>query len=316
MAFDTFEDVNHPASEGQESSSDESDFAFRERLERRFDFTRNKSKKLTSLAPTNRNRMSQESPGVLSSKPVASGTTDAPTGAAGPTGIPKTDTKDNRQCYGCGGKGHLKYNCPLMASSIECWKCHQIGHIRRNCPTRATGMGGYPPDIICWCCGGRGHVQLRCPQGYETCTNEVSQPTTAVAETEESVRKSGYCLYTRGMVGTVPVDFLVGTGCLITLVDWHVWKEMMPSPVIDDRYAFNLWCVKDEPVKTYGMCPVTLEIGGEIIHGDAIVADIPGNQVLIGMDLLEDLNCTLQITSKKLIFGKLGMSVPLYKEKI
>ena len=315
-SFDTFEDVNHPASEGQESSGDESDFAFRERLERRFDFRRNKSKKLTSLAPTNRNRMSQESPGVFSSKPVASGTTDAPAGAAGSTGIPKTHTKDNRQCYGCGGKGHLKYNCPLMASSIECWKCHQIGHIRRNCPTKATGMDGYPPDIICWCCGGRGHVQLRCPQAYETCTNEVSQPTPAVAETEESVRMSGECLYTRGMVGTVPVDFLIDTGCRITSMDWHVWEKMIPSPVIDDRCAIILLCAKGEPVQTYGFCAVTFEIGGEMISGDAIVADIPGCQVLIGMDLLEDLDCSIDIASKKLIVGKLGISVPLYKKKV
>ena len=80
--------------------------------------------------------------------------------------------------------------------------------------------------------------------------------------------------------------------------------------MIDDR------CAKGEPVQTYGFCAVTFEIGGEMISGDAIVADIPGSQVLIGMDLLEDLDCSIDIASKKLIVGKLGMSVPLYKEKV
>ena len=86
--------------------------------------------------------------------------------------------------------------------------------------------------------------------------------------------------------------------------------------MIDDRCAIILLCANGESVQTYGFCAVTFEIGGEMISGDAIVADIRSCQVMIGMDLLEDLDCSIDIASKKLIVGKLGMSVPLYKEKV
>ena len=61
--------------------------------------------------------------------------------------------------------------------------------------------------------------------------------------------------------------------------------------------------------QTYGFCAVTFEIGGEMISGDAIVANIPGCQVMIGMDLLEDLDCSIEVASKKLIVGKIAQIV-------
>ena len=88
----------------------------------------------------------------------------------------------------------------------------------------------------------------------------------------------------------------------------------MPSLDINDRCATTLLCAKGEPVQMYGMCAVTKGVVGELINWDAIVADIPGSEVLLGMDLLEDLDCTIHLASRILIMTKLGLSVPMYKE--
>ena len=273
----------------------------------------------------------------------------------GPPGIPRTDEDNTRRCYECGSKDHFRFNCPTRIPSgtergsggpggqgphtgYECWECHQMGHIGRNCPSRASRGGGIPPDLVCWGCGGRGHLQSRCPgvgrpgpppgaSMGPTAGPRVARPSPGgggsggpqgrarnVSE-EACFHLGGGSLYIGGVISTVPVEFLLDTGCSVTLVDWGVWGRMVPRPEIDASYQATLLCAKGEPLKVHGLCEVVLEIGGELVRGDAVVADIPGSEVLLGMDLLEDLECSIHLTTKELRSHRLGISVPLYKER-
>jgi hypothetical protein len=43
-------------------------------------------------------------------------------------GLPQQ--RQQRTCYNCGNKGHLKKKCP----TISCFNCGQLGHVKRYCP--------------------------------------------------------------------------------------------------------------------------------------------------------------------------------------
>lgn len=42
-----------------------------------------------------------------------------------------------KACYGCGGKGHLKADCPTLNANTgpkTCYSCQQVGHVSPNNP--------------------------------------------------------------------------------------------------------------------------------------------------------------------------------------
>ncbi|BGP18954.1 gig suppressor [Rhodosporidiobolus nylandii] len=51
----------------------------------------------------------------------------------------KPKTTENKQCYSCGGVGHLASDCPSIrvgafsGAGPKCYQCGQFGHIARSC---------------------------------------------------------------------------------------------------------------------------------------------------------------------------------------
>ncbi|GAA5973395.1 hypothetical protein JCM11641_003112 [Rhodosporidiobolus odoratus] len=66
----------------------------------------------------------------------------------------KPKTTENKQCYSCGGVGHLASDCPSIrvgagfpggggGGGAKCYQCGQFGHIARSCPNPpAAGVDG------------------------------------------------------------------------------------------------------------------------------------------------------------------------------
>ncbi|GAA5880294.1 hypothetical protein JCM8547_001691 [Rhodosporidiobolus lusitaniae] len=72
----------------------------------------------------------------------------------------KPKTTENKQCYSCGGTGHLAAECPSIrvgaafgAGGPKCYQCGQIGHIARSCPSAepvigADGVAATPAPVV------------------------------------------------------------------------------------------------------------------------------------------------------------------------
>ncbi|KAK4686447.1 hypothetical protein P7C73_g3681, partial [Tremellales sp. Uapishka_1] len=71
------------------------------------------------------------------------------------TNCPAPRSTDGKQCYACGGVGHVKADCPSMRAAgfggapgfggplgQKCYTCGRPGHIARMCPNAAGGFGG------------------------------------------------------------------------------------------------------------------------------------------------------------------------------
>ena len=172
----------------------------------------------------------------------------------------------------------------------------------------------------------RGHVRRHCPNGDKAQSQcgkthskanvapEVSagaRPKKASTEQKESTQG----LYLDMRVCNVTVCSVVDTGSQMTLVDHGLWEQMQPTPTMDTRHKIPLRAANGEVLQTYGLCTVSIEIAGEMIRADAIVADIPGEKVIAGMDLLTHLDCVIYVAEKMLYIRKHGVSVDLHSSQ-
>jgi len=74
------------------------------------------------------------------------------------TSCPQPRSTDGKQCYACGGVGHVKSDCPSVrgqfgggfaggpgaggfAGGQKCYQCGRPGHLARNCQGGAVGGG-------------------------------------------------------------------------------------------------------------------------------------------------------------------------------
>ena len=111
-------------------------------------------------------------------------------------------------------------------------------------------------------------------------------------------RESG--IYTPGKVETLPVDWLVDTGCTTTIVSARVFNALHP----EDRpnlqtFDGKLTSVDGSDVKVLGRAVVNIKIGPKSIRHRVIVADVL-NQGILGVDILQQHKMTLNFATKTL----------------
>lgn len=45
-----------------------------------------------------------------------------------------------KKCYGCGGEGHVRRDCPNKRKKTQdkrrCFHCNKVGHVASNCPKK------------------------------------------------------------------------------------------------------------------------------------------------------------------------------------
>ena len=67
------------------------------------------------------------------------------------TSCPQPRSTDGKQCYACGGVGHVKTDCPSVrgpfgfggAAGPKCYQCGRPGHIARQCGAGGAPGGGF-----------------------------------------------------------------------------------------------------------------------------------------------------------------------------
>ncbi|KAH8927397.1 hypothetical protein BT69DRAFT_812266 [Atractiella rhizophila] len=87
---------------------------------------------------------------------------------------PNPKTNENKQCFNCGGTGHIQMECPSLkvsagvpaAPGAKCFNCGRFGHLARNCfapPASAGGAGrGASGPVRCYKCNGINHFARDC----------------------------------------------------------------------------------------------------------------------------------------------------------
>ena len=172
-----------------------------------------------------------------------------------------------QKCYGCGGVGHYKRECPRLTRNRS-----EMGG-----PGSRSGIGGQVKTspvnqnsegsrvVKCFSCGERGHISTRCP----------AKP--ALLCRSLSMNKK---LYKVGMVEGVCVEgIFLDTGCGQTLVrKGLVPKEKLLSETVE------LGCVHGDKV-SYPLAMVNMELDGKKFQVKAGVADNLPVPVLMGTDV-------------------------------
>ncbi|XP_071693977.1 uncharacterized protein [Rutidosis leptorrhynchoides] len=75
-----------------------------------------------------------------------------------------------KECYNCGGVGHLSRDCSSPAVNVRggggggCFNCGASGHLAREC-NRGDGGNGGGRDRECYACGEVGHIAKDCTDG-------------------------------------------------------------------------------------------------------------------------------------------------------
>ena len=133
---------------------------------------------------------------------------------------PPAPPRNEMKCYGCGGTGHIKSQCPHTTtgvvsaqgprgrgggggggmSGLTCYGCGQPGHIKPDCPNASSSSsahgsrGAAKGNVKCYGCGQIGHIKPECP-------NASRGPNNAGNGQYQRGNKSNMTCYGCGQVG-------------------------------------------------------------------------------------------------------------------
>ena len=107
-------------------------------------------------------------------------------------------------------------------------------------------------------------------------------------------------IFIKGKVETMPIEWLVDTGCTITIVNTRLFDAIHP----DEQprlipYHGKLTSVDGSSVKVKGQALMNIQIGTKLLQHTALVADVT-NQGIIGLDFLQKHQMILDCARNKL----------------
>ena len=117
--------------------------------------------------------------------------------------------------------------------------------------------------------------------------------------------------YVEGTINGQATDFLVDTGAAVTLISKKLWCESTNGR-LDNR---RLTAVAGTPLKVEGWAITQLTIGPETVQHQVCVVDGLTTDAILGLDILEFQEYTIDAKHRLLHLNQQGTSVKLVSRK-
>ena len=116
----------------------------------------------------------------------------------------------------------------------------------------------------------------------------------------------------KGYVNNLSIQIVLDTGAAVTLLKKDIWDKLhFTSADLEQWTRQPLVGVEGTPLNVHGTMELELKMGEEIFQTKVIVADGLTAELILGLDFLEEHNCTIEIGRKTLHFIDRGTSVTL-----
>ena len=113
-------------------------------------------------------------------------------------------------------------------------------------------------------------------------------------------------------VNNLSIQIVLDTGAAVTLLKKDIWDKLHFSSADLEQWTRQpLVDVEGTPLNVHGTMELELKMGEEIFQTKVIVADGLTAELILGLDFLEEHNCTIEIGRKTLHFIDRGTSVTL-----
>lgn len=203
---------------------------------------------------------------------------------------------DNRLCFACGRRGHVKDSPKCVAKNAECLQCKRVGHFAKWCTKRpyqrsdleSNETSSTPPV-----------KRIKMVQQSE----DVSKPEGSVDEICYIMGQNVF----RFTVGGVEIPMAIDSGAAANLIDPVTWEHLKKA-----NAKINFQANVDRTFKAYGsedlleltgMFTAEIEAGGNTTQATFYIAK-DGRQCLLGDD-----------TAKELKVLKIGYNIDAVREQ-
>ena len=107
-------------------------------------------------------------------------------------------------------------------------------------------------------------------------------------------------MFIAGKAETLPIEWLVDTGCTITILNIRSFNALHPDeqPQLS-HYPGSLISVDGSSIEVQGQAMMNIQIGSKLFRHEVLIADIT-NQGIIGMDFLQQHKMVLDFARSKL----------------
>ena len=118
--------------------------------------------------------------------------------------------------------------------------------------------------------------------------------------------------FIQGHIQGAPASFLIDTGSVIFIVKSAVWTQADPlCRQLTPHTGCRLVGVEGTPLSVRGKTTADVSLGSERFQVPVIVVDQLSADVILGLDFLEDHQCTIDIASRVLSVGGSRLRLPL-----
>ena len=159
--------------------------------------------------------------------------------------------------------------------------------------------------VVCHNCKQEGHYARGCAAPPTRTPRDQSQTPISLLPVSHSYRING-------RVNGVQASFVVDTGAAVTLLDKTLWDK-----VNNAGQALSTWTglplvgVESTRLETWGTATIEITFSGETFKFPVLVASSLTADAILGMDFLDENECTLEMANKVLRFPNKGVSISL-----